>query len=313
MSITRRRFIKAASTIALAGVAKSLPVFSEQQNTVSGNSRIAVFFEPDFPAVDTVHVDQTLLNEALKDLHPTFITSHDLPAQLHDFDILIMPYGSAFPKNAWGVFLEFFRNGGNFVNLGGVPFSVPVDHDVNGWRVEVRQTEYHKILGITQAFPVSSDFITSYIANDELPNSEILLKKFTVEECFELYVRFTNTKDYPNEDGSGGQRDAVLKPLLFGLDEKKIKRVAPIIQIDHIQGDYAGGRWILANFTGTITGSAIRELVSCAMQGSIELTARTSFACYHEGEVPSITIQLRRHVGDVERFIDEDCSIEIHN
>ncbi len=313
MSITRRRFMKTAGTVALATMTKSVPVFSEQQNPISANSRIAVFFEPDFPAVDTVHVDQTLLQDALKDLNPTFITAHDLPAQLHNFDILIMPFGSAFPKSAWGVFLEFLRSGGNFVNLGGVPFSVPVDHDENGWHVEVRQTEYHKLLGITQAFPVSSDSISSYIANDDVPNSEILLKKFTVDQCFELYVRFTDTKDFPNEDGSGGQRDAVLKPLVFGLDDKKIKRIAPVIQIDHTQGDYAGGRWILANFTGTISSSAIHGLVDRAIEGSIELTARTSFACYHDGEGPSITVQLRRPKGNVEQFTDNDCSIEIHN
>lgn len=313
MSITRRRFMKTAGTIALASVTKSLPVFAEQQKSVLGNSRIAIFFEPSFPAVDSLPIDQTLLQEALKDLHPTFITAHDLPAQLHNFDILIMPSGSAFPKNAWGTFLEFLKSGGNFVNLGGVPFSVPVEHDENGWRADVPQTEYHKLLGITQAFPVSSNSISSYIANDELPNSEILLKKFTVEKCFELYVRFTGTKDYPNEDGSGGQRDAVLKPLVFGLDDKKNKRIAPVIRIDHTQGDYAGGRWILANFTGTMNEVAIRELVNCAMQGSIELAAHTSFASYLEGEVPSIRIQLRRPKGNVERFTDNDCSIEIHN
>src|SRR5208283_112225 len=129
MSITRRRFIKTAGTIALASIAHPLPVFSGMQNSLQNNSRIAVFFEPSFPAIDGLHIDQTILQQACKDLNPTFISAHDLSVQLLDFDLLIMPYGSAFPKEAWKVILDFLKNGGNLVNLGGIPVSVPVDQD----------------------------------------------------------------------------------------------------------------------------------------------------------------------------------------
>ena len=39
-------------------------------------------------------------------------------------------------------------------------------------------------------------------------------------------------------------------PLVFGLNHEQRPIAAPIIQIDRLQGEFAGGRWVLANFSG---------------------------------------------------------------
>ncbi|MBI3194501.1 MAG: cellulase family glycosylhydrolase, partial [Ignavibacteriae bacterium] len=86
-------------------------------------------------------------------------------------------------------------------------------------------------------------------------------------------------------------------------------------------GDYAGGRWVLANFKGIIGKDTIRILVERSACGAMELTARCSFASYQEGEVPSFTIQLRRPKGVMENWrngvleswSDGECSVEILN
>jgi hypothetical protein len=133
------------------------------------------------------------------------------------------------------------------------------------------------------------------------------------EEIYELYVRFTETRDFPNEDGPSGARDANLKALAYAFDKHKRKVAAPIIEIDRMMGDYAGGRWVLVNFRGIFGKDALRVLVEQTACGAIELNVRCSFACYQEGEVPSFTIQLRKPIGVLEKWSAGDCSIEIFN
>lgn len=316
MKLDRRNFIKAASGFALASVAQSLPTFASLSSQVQGQKRkVAVFFEQTFPSVDAVPVDRHALEAALDGYDTIFLGVKELKEQLTGsaFDLLITPYGSAFPKDSWNVILRYLKAGGNWVNLGGVPLSVPIRKGETEWKREVRQTAYHKKLGITQAFPVSTAEIGSYYANPDADGTQGLVGEFKAEEIFEFYVRFTVTKDFPAEDGTAGARDAVLRPLVFGITKEKRRIAAPFLQIDRLQGEFAGGRWLMANFRGVIGAKAVRLLAEMALQGSIELTTRTSFACYRDGEVPFFTVQLRRPKGDVEKLVQGDCRLDVLN
>ncbi|MBI1807142.1 MAG: cellulase family glycosylhydrolase [Ignavibacteria bacterium] len=315
MPLNRRTFLKATGSIALAGVAGTLPALSSLRlpESRSPKPRVAVFFEPTFPPIDVQPVRKETLQHALDGFDVAFLGVSELGSHLNarDFNILVTPYGSAFPKEAYLVISRFLIDGGNWLNLGGIPLSVPVVKEHDGWRGEVRQTEYHKRLGITQAFPVSAETVTSYRVADGLNHTDELLNEFTADEIYELYVRFAVNEDFPSEDGSAGARDAVLRPLIFGLDHTGRRGASPFIQIDRLQGEYAGGRWMLANLRGSLSEKAIRVLVELAMQGSMELSARSSFACYHEGEMPSFTIQFRRPRGDAENLLADDCRVEV--
>jgi hypothetical protein len=94
------------------------------------------------------------LQVALERFDVSYLSERELIQQLRvdRCDLLITPYGSAFPKRAWPAMLAFLRDGGNLLNLGGVPFAVPVMRAGSQWRAENRQTAYHKRLGITQSF-----------------------------------------------------------------------------------------------------------------------------------------------------------------
>ena len=168
-----------------------------------------------------------------------------------------------------------------------------------------RQTQYHKRLGITQGFPVAARGL-------KFP-TEAPWDGLTVEEVYELYLRFTSTKDFPSEDGSGGARDAECDAPVYGFDDSQQKLAAPLLQIDRIQGEFAGGRWILANFRGSMSAKTIAALAGTASPGAIRLSARPSFACYRDGEKPTIMISLRRPKGSVEDFSGNECRIEIAN
>lgn len=316
MKIRRRDFLKAASGLAIGSVASAVPSLSS--NPTAGPNqkpKIAVFFEPSFPAEDGMTIDRSFLDRSLAGHDVTFLGLDDLKEKLiiSSFQLFVLPYGSAFPKEAWISVSRYLREGGNWLNLGGIPFSRPVVKVKDGWRKEVRQTAYHKKLGISQAFPVSTSDIAAYHGAGALEGSDELVDQFKAKEVYEFYVRFTTTKDFPDEDGTGGARDARMEPLVVGVAEDGRKAAAPMIQIDRLQGDHAGGRWVLANFSGSISPKAIRTLADIALQGAMEFTIRTSFASYRDGELPSVTVQIRRPKGDAELFASGKCEIELQD
>ncbi|MGH9967451.1 MAG: cellulase family glycosylhydrolase, partial [Pyrinomonadaceae bacterium] len=227
-------------------------------------------------------------------------------------ELLITPYGSAFPKRAWPALIQYLRSGGNWVNLGGVPFAIPIIRKDGQWRAETSQTAYHKRLGITQSFPVRARLVSSYRA--PTPHGQTTLEyQFTADVIYELYVRLTSTSDTPSESGSDGPREAVLHTLVFVVNHEERRVAAPIVQIDRLLGEFAGGRWVLANFKGSITAQTIRKLSHLATQGAFEFVTRSEFACYRSGEIPSISVEIHRPAGELEKITNSDCRLEIRD
>jgi hypothetical protein len=269
---------------------------------------VAVFFEPGFPAVDIAPPGRDALAEALRECKVSYLSEADLAAlpRLPRPDVLITPFGSAFPKAAWKPLYDYLLKGGNWLNLGGVPLSIPVVRQESGWRREIRQTAYHKALWITQSFPVPAGRIASYRGLDEIrPGS------FHADTVHELYLRLTGTRDNPSEIGTAGTRDATMHALLYGLDRDGQRIAAPFVSIDRLEGPFAGGRWVLANISGSLSPEAIRELALIACEGAWELEIRPSFACYYGDERPSFAVRLKRPQGDAPAWSASPCEIEL--
>src|SRR5688572_26652248 len=142
--LPRRKFLK---TIGGAAVASAFP------DLLLGAQRppryICVFWEPGFPSIQGCGITRDDIDVELGDVASRVLNERELIEQLNAFrfDLLITPYGSAFPKRAWPEILKFLRAGGNWLNLGGIPLSRPVVRSGGGWRVESHQTTYHKLLG----------------------------------------------------------------------------------------------------------------------------------------------------------------------
>jgi len=251
--------MRAAGSLALAGVAQRLPVFSQEGER---KARVAILEDPTFPAGE-IRVSKETIAQSLGDFDVLFLDADGINAHLdiREHDLLVNPYGSFFPRQSWAVILKYLRDGGNFVNLGGVPFSIPVDRVTGLWRAGVYQTQYHKSLGITQSFSVDGKQVHSYRSVDDVKLD------FSAEEIHELYLRLTETVDFPAESGSAGARDAAIHPLVYGLSVDGRRIAAPVTQIDRLQGDCSGGRWLLANFRGSLSAGSIRTIVDIALQG----------------------------------------------
>ena len=112
-------------------------------------SKTIVFYEKDFPTIDNSRIDRRVLEQALSPLNPQFIGFAELLKKnsLDDCDLFILPYGSAFPADAWDT-IQLYLNRGNLLVLGGRPFFVPVYKDSTNWRIENPQNTFARYLGI---------------------------------------------------------------------------------------------------------------------------------------------------------------------
>ena len=136
------RYLSYFVGIFLAGV---VPCFGET----------VVFFEKDFPAVENSAISRAALERAFASLTPRFISHADLRKSdaLAEGDLLVMPYGSAVPADAWET-VHHHLDHGNLLVLGGRPFFVPVFRDSAGWRVGHPQNTYARYLGIEHSYAV---------------------------------------------------------------------------------------------------------------------------------------------------------------
>ena len=113
-------------------------------------ARVALFREAGFPAVDGPVIANATLDRALAGIGTKLFTVDSLTTnrlRRAEFDALVLPYGSAFPVEAWPAIREFLRQGGGLVVLGGAPFYQPVRKDKGGWRLSPRQSTFaHELL-----------------------------------------------------------------------------------------------------------------------------------------------------------------------
>lgn len=120
---------------------------------MTGLGGTVVFFEKDFPTAENSTISRSVLERALASLHPRFVGLADLQKKnaLADGDLLVLPYGSAFPADAWEAMRRHLDNG-NLLVLGGRPLFVPVYRDTTGWRAGQPQNTYARSLGIQHSY-----------------------------------------------------------------------------------------------------------------------------------------------------------------
>ncbi len=319
MQVNRRYFLRAAGGAAVVGFGGSFgafdPASAGELFAVSPAVRVAVLFEPGFPGVNDFSLTRESLAAALADFQPEFLTPAEFAGKPADsrYDLLINPYGGAFPVDCWTAIRLHLSRGGNLLNLGGTPFSVPVRREGTGWRQEILQASYHKELGITESFDVPLPAGTGLRDVPRNGGTAGLDGKFTATSVHELYVRFTSTRDYPQEDGTSGQRDASIVPLTGAFTPGGDMIAAPVVLIDRLLGEFAGGRWVLANFNGTMTTDAVTRLARVALPAPRSISVVPTFATYYPGETPALRLRVHDHRSGMEGDERGEWTITITN
>jgi hypothetical protein len=264
-------------------------------------ARAALFRAPGFPTADAPAIDDATLAAALSDLPIETIDSPEaLAARLKraDHDVLVLPYGSAFPLEAWKSIREFLKHGGGLVILGGAPFHQPVRREKSeeGTRYVLgpRQPTYaHEFLigpsdeldAAFQAGPLEAAAVAGSEWDGPLPEPG---------KTWALTVRLATREDMPGEGGTAGPRDGVLRPLAHLLDTQGVPRLCPLLEIDRLRGTQEGARWVLAPSDALLDAATIRKAVERALEGASELDARPVRAAVEPGEAAILRILLRR-------------------
>jgi hypothetical protein len=91
--------------------------------------RAALFRSPGFPTADAPEIPAATLDQAVAGLPIGVLDSPEaLAGRLRrpDFEVLVLPYGSALPLEAWPAIRDFVGQGGGLVVLGGAPLQQPV-------------------------------------------------------------------------------------------------------------------------------------------------------------------------------------------
>ncbi|MDB5212352.1 MAG: glycoside hydrolase, partial [Myxococcaceae bacterium] len=292
-----------ANASGVAAAAHGPAESDEDHRDPSRAPRALVFRAAGFPTVDAPVIDDGVLESALSGLpvdRAADVGELVSRLRLRDVDVLILPYGSAFPVEAWPRIRGFLRHGGGLAVLGGAPFHEPVRAEPgrNGaWLRGPRQTSFaHDLLigpaeavqrpakGKTQ-LAIGVDADTGFTA--PFPDAQT---------TWALTLRLTTEKDMPDEHGSSGPRDAVARPLVHVVDASGTPRGCPLLEIDHHRGDAAGARWLLATSDAKLDAPVVRAIVTRALEGASELRGQPIRAALQPGEEAQIRVTQRRFV-----------------
>jgi hypothetical protein len=267
--------------------------------------RALVFRAAGFPTVDAPAIEDGVLDSALSGLpvdRAASVSELVSRLRLRDVDVLVLPYGSAFPLEAWPRIRGFLRRGGGLAVLGGAPFHEPVRSDPGragaaSWIRGPRQTSFAHDLLIGPAEPVARPASArTQLAIGTDADSGFTTSFPDATTTWALTLRLATNKDLPDEHGSAGPRDAVARPLVHVVDAAGTPRGCPLLEIDHHRGDAAGARWVLAPSDARLDAAVVRAIVSRALEGASELRGQPVRAAIEPGDQAQIRVTQRRFV-----------------
>ena len=237
-------------------------------------AQVVVFWQPGFPTIASQPVDRATLSAVL---HPDFLDLNALkaPAALEKTELLVLPYGSAVPADAWKSIEAYLQHGGNLLVLGGQPLRVPVTQSGAVFVQGRPQDTYARALDLRHTYevPVARDAHFAWRPGYAFEATPALQaeKFFTVEGHL---------------DGLG-----------YMVDPTGLLVAAPVIVIDRAPGS----RIVCLDFQPTPgywesqAGMAlIRQSAGYARQGATDLSVETLFSVLRPNEPPQITVHLRQ-------------------
>jgi hypothetical protein len=239
-----------------------------------GVAQIVVFWQPGFPTVASEPVERATLTATL---HPAFLDLGALraPGALDHTELLVLPYGSAVPTDAWKAVEAYLQHGGNLLVLGGQPLRVPVTQVGATFTQDRPQDTYSRAL----------DLLHTY----EVPVARDAHFAWRPGYAFETTPKVQAEKFFTVEGHLNG--------LGYMIDPSGLRVAAPVIVIDRA----SGGRIVCLDFQPTAgywesqDGVAlIRQGADYARQGSISLSVEMLFSVLRPNETPQITVHLRQ-------------------
>ena len=288
-----------AASMAPVGPADGPGSDDDDRRDPTRSPRALVFRAAGFPTIDAPVIADGVLDAAFAGLPMDKAgTVGELVARLRlrDVDVLVLPYGSAFPVDAWPRIRGFLRRGGGLAVLGGAPFHEPVRAQ-SGWVRGARQTSFAHDLLIGPAERVARPANGKTLLALGVDSESGFTAAFPdPQTTWALTLRLATNKDMPDEHGSAGPRDAVARPLVHVVDAGGTPRGCPLLEIDHHRGDAAGARWVFATSDARLDAPVVRAIVARALEGASELRVQPVRASIELGDQASVRVTQRRFV-----------------
>ena len=254
---------------------------------------VVILAEPGFPAVDSAVASPQQLASWVPGAQLASVEQLRQLLNSPATALLILPYGSAFPEEAWPEIHQFLQRGGNLVVLGGQPFTRAAYRDHGSWKLREYSVRFIRPLMIDQYQTTPGSDGLEFRANPEIP---LQLPAFPWKRAFSPVIRLSAVDLY-KRGGAAGAIDARLDTLAWGVKEGR-KLAAPAMVVDHLRNGFNGGRWVFLNadlpseFYGSAAGShVVADLAELALQGSQEFIVRPVLPLYLPGEPVQLDIQ----------------------
>jgi hypothetical protein len=254
-------------------------------------AKTVVFWQPGFPAADSPAPAEAHLRAAFTDAE--FSDADHLSAALaeSETELLVLPYGSAWPEADWDAILHYLDRGGNLLALGGKPFTRAAFQDASGWHLRTASVAQSLELFIHdyQETPGSD-------AAPFTPNPDVFpaLPAFTWKRAFSPVIRLS-VVDGDTTGGHTGYEDMDLTTLAWGEHDHH-KLAAPVFEIDHNTHRFVGGRWVLVAcepengfFAKT---KLLATLADSALHHGDRFTLRPRVPLYLPGETITLAFSL---------------------
>ena len=268
------------------------PLSTMAQSTAS----TVIFWEQGFPASDTTAPDHPAL-AALPD--SGFAGAQELAGRLASADtkLLVLPYGSAFPEEAWPSIYAFLQRGGNLLALGGRPFSRAAyrecdANNVCAWKLRYPRNAWSKALYINDYTETPGSKGLQLQPNDDLP--ELKLAAISWRRAWSPTLRLSAEGLYPRI-GTAGTIDTRLDSIVWGVSDGH-KLAAPVIELDHTKNNFVGGRWVMvpAELDDPLPSSVVSTLAQRALEGAHEMVVQPQWALFLPQETPSFQVRVNR-------------------
>ena len=226
-------------------------------------------------------------------MKPRFVNLAELQKRILSAknDLLVIPYGSAFPADAWDA-IQKHLDQGNLLVLGGRPFFIPVYRDSAGWRIGSVQNSYARHAGIEHAYPVPSRTAAYLRWDEEVPF-------------------FRKTSIHPDRvfalDGYGAR----YRGLAFFIDTGGNRISSPVVAEDFVGHAQPPRRRVYLSFDAKAdfwdSPAAIELIRQCAMYasfGGVRIWLDVTLLTIGEGEHATGTLDVLRNEGPASVRLD---------
>lgn len=256
----------------------------------SARAKVVIFWQPGFPTVESQPVPHEALSRAFAGMDPVYadLSALEAPQTLTGADLLVLPYGSALPAEAWKPILDFLESGGNLLTLGGRALEVPVFHR-SGQLIEGRaQNSYSRRLGIGDTYPVPQKNLNRFVWDGSAPSFHRI----------QLHPRRVYVLAMENGGGYHG--------IGYMLDSEGARVAAPVTADDFLslrpESDAAlrGDRCVFLNFDpqpgfwrSRDGVTLVRDAAEYASRGATFFWVEMRNVTVTSGEAPEATIHFR--------------------